>query len=306
MNDPYQILGVRKDASADDIKRAYHRLAKKLHPDLNPGNATVERQFKDVTAAYDVLSDPTKRAKHDQGERHPFGAGFGAGGFGRNGFGRGAERDAAGPGETMADDIFSELFGRRRRPGAGAQQTGPKRRGPDTNHTLLVTFLEAVQGARKRITLVGDKTMEVTVPPGTSDCQTLRLSGQGMPGTMGAPPGDAYIEVHVDPHPFFVRKDRDIHLELPVTIQEAVLGASVTVPTVDGRVSLKIPPGSNTGTVLRLKGKGVPDPKTRVPGDQYVTLRVVLPDNPDPELVAFLERWSRGRSYDPRADAGIL
>jgi DnaJ-class molecular chaperone len=177
-------------------------------------------------------------------------------------------------------------------------------RGEDVNYSLTVSFLEAANGAKKRVTLADGKTLDVTIPPGTEDGQTLRLKAQGLPGVGGGPAGDAYVEIHVEPHPFFNRKDSNIHLDLPVTLPEAVLGASVTVPTIDGNVSIKVPPGSNTGTTLRLKGRGLVDRKTRERGDQYVTLKVVLPDKPDAELKQFLERWSAGQGYDPRAKLG--
>jgi len=173
------------------------------------------------------------------------------------------------------------------------------------NYTLAVSFVEAANGAKRRVALADGKTLDVAIPPGTENGQTLRLKGQGLAGIGGGPAGDAYVEIQVEPHPFFTRKDSNIHLDFPVTLPEAVLGASVTVPTVDGRVSVKIPPGSNTGTTLRLKGRGVLDRKTRERGDQYVTLRVVLPEHPDAELRQFLERWSASHGYDPRTKLGI-
>jgi DnaJ-class molecular chaperone len=303
MKDPYQVLGVARDADQNAIKKAFRKLAKKLHPDLNPGNKKVEQEFKEVNVAYDLLSDPKKRERFDRGEIDASGAERPERSFYRayaEGGGNTKYRDAEFGGEFSAEDILSELFGRGR--SRGGRST--RMRGEDVNYSLTVSFLEAANGAKKRVTLADGKTLDVTIPPGTEDGQTLRLKAQGLPGVGGGPAGDAYVEIHVEPHPFFNRKDSNIHLDLPVTLPEAVLGASVTVPTIDGNVSIKVPAGSNTGTTLRLKGRGLVDRKTRERGDQYVTLKVVLPDKPDAELKEFLERWSAGQSYDPRAKLG--
>lgn len=303
MKDPYQTLGVARGASADDIKKAYRKLAKKLHPDLNPGNKKIEQEFKEVSAAYDLLSDPEKRARFDRGEIDASGAERPGRGFYRSyaESGQGAKYRSAD--SSFAEDIFSDLFGGAF--GDRARSRGGARlniRGADVSYATTASFLEAALGTKKRLILTDGKTLDITIPPGTEDGQTLRLKGQGMPG-MGGPPGDAFIEVKVEPHPFFTREGNDIHLELPVTLPEAVLGASVTVPTIDGKVSLKIPPGSNTGKTLRLRGKGVRKGASR--GDQYVKLKVVLPDTPDAELTEFVERWGRRNPYDVRGKAGI-
>jgi DnaJ-class molecular chaperone len=296
MKDPYQTLGVRRTASADEIKRSYRRLAKKLHPDVNP-DKRVEQQFRDVTAAYDLLSDPAKRARFDRGEIDAAGA--------ERGFsytrGDGGGRTRAGEEDVFVEDIISEMFRARRGGGRSARAA----RGSDASFTLPVPFLEAVLGAKKRVTLADGKTLDVTVPSGIDSGQTLRLKGQGNPGSGGAPDGDALIEIQIEPHPVFTRKARDIHSELPVTLQEAVLGGSVTVPTVHGPVALKVPPGSNSGTTLRLKGKGLPARGLMPAGDQYVKLRVVLPDPPDPALKRFLETWSPTQSYTVRNEPGM-
>jgi DnaJ-class molecular chaperone len=293
---------VARDADQDAIKKAFRKLAKKLHPDLNPGNKKVEQEFKEVNAAYDLLSDPQKRARFDRGEIDASGAERPERSFYRayaEGGGNAKYREAE-FGEFSAEDILSELFGRGRR-SRQAQRT----RGEDVTYTLTVSFVDAANGAKKRVTLADGKTLDVTIPPGTEHGQTLRLKGQGMPGVGGGPAGDAYVEIHVEPHAFFTRKDSSVHLEVPVTLPEAVLGASLTVPTVDGKVSIKVPPGSNTGTTLRLKGRGILDRKSGQRGDQYVTLKVVLPERPDPELAQFLERWSATHGYDPRSKLGI-
>ena len=302
MSDPYQLLGVARDADQDAIKKAFRKLAKKLHPDLNPGNKKVEQEFKEVNAAYDLLSDPQKRARFDRGEIDASGAERPERSFYRayaEGGGNAKYREAEFV-EFSAEDILSELFGRGRR-----NRQSTRMRGEDVTYTLTVSFVDAANGAKKRVTLADGKTLDVTIPPGTEPGQTLRLKGQGLPGVGGGPAGDAYVEIQVEPHAFFTRKDSNVNLEVPVTLPEAVLGATLTVHTVDGKVSIKVPPGSNTGTTLRLKVRGIPDRKSGQRGDQSVTLKVVLPERPDPELAQFLERWSATHGYDPRAKLGI-
>jgi len=304
MKDLYSALGVAKTATPAEIKAAYRRLAKKLHPDLNPGDAKVEQQFKEVSQAYAILSDAEKRRRYDAGEIDASGQETMRGGFYRSAHGRGGEKYAhheAGEAGGF-DDIFSDLFGggfARRRGG------GIKQKGADVSYSLKVAFAEAANGARKRVQIGEERTLDITIPPGTEDGQTLRLKGQGLPGFGGAPPGDAYVEVKVEPHPHFTRKGKDLHLELPVSLVEAVLGGTVQVPTLAAKVAMKVPAGANTGTTLRLKGKGVPDRRSGEAGDLYVKLRVVLPEKPDPELKAFVEKWAASHAYDPRAKAGM-
>ncbi|NUB21396.1 J domain-containing protein, partial [Azospirillum formosense] len=186
--------------------------------------------------------------------------------------------------------------------GAGG---GSRSRGSDINYSVSVPFVEAAQGTKRRISLSNGKSIDVAVPPGTEDQAKLRLKGQGLPGAGGFGAGDAIVEVHVEAHPFFTRQGSDIHVEVPITLNEAVLGATIRVPTVSGPVALKIQPGANTGSTLRLRGKGVMNQATKQAGDQYVKLKVVLPDPPDAELVKFMEEWSRTRSYDVRKKAGL-
>jgi DnaJ-class molecular chaperone len=292
MKDPYQILGLRRTATADEIKRTYRRLAKKLHPDINP-DKRVEQQFREATQAYELLSDPAKRARFDRGEIDASGA---ERGFGYTRRDPGGRRTTRPDDEVFVEDIISDLFRSRRGGARGAAAS----RGGDASFMLPVPFLEAVLGAKKRVTLAEGKTLDVTIPIGIESGQTLRLKGQGNPGIGGAPAGDALVEIQVEPHPVFTRKERNIHSELPVTLSEAVLGGGVTVPTVHGPVALKVPPGSNSGTALRLKGKGLPARGTSPAGDQYVKLRVVLPDPPDPELTRFLEKWAPEHAYEVR------
>ena len=296
MATPYEILGLQPSASADDIKKAYRTLAKKLHPDLNP-DKRVEQRFKEVSAAYDLLSDPAKRARFDRGEIDASGAERPDRPFYRR-YAEGREgakyHDFSLDEDSAIDDLFANLF-RQKRP-----ERPMHLRGADVTYVAEVDFIEAALGAKKRLMLTDGKTLDVTIPPGTEDGQTLRLKGQGLPGTGGGPAGDAYIEVKVAPHPLFSRKGSDVHIELPITLPEAVLGASITAPTIDGPVSLKVPRDSNTGSTLRLKGKGIVDRSTGQRGDHYVRLKVVLPDRADPELTDFLEQWARRHPYTVR------
>jgi DnaJ-class molecular chaperone len=295
VRDPYQVLGVAKTASDEDIKKAYRVLARELHPDLNPGDKRAEDRFKDISAAYDFLSDPARRAKFDSGEIDASGAARrrawrsqpGQGGAG------GAGRRAGSPFGGNVDDILAELL--RRRDKGRAQAT----KGADIRYPLSITFAEAAAGATKRVTLAAGRTVEVRIPPGSTDGQTLRLKGQGQPG--GGDAGDAYIDLVVEEDSVFTRRDLDVLIDLPISVQEAVLGGKVTIPTIDGRVTVSVPAGSNTGSVLRLKGKGIVG-AGGAKGDQLVTLNVVLPDN-NAEFRKLVEKWGPRNGYDPRSKA---
>jgi DnaJ-class molecular chaperone len=280
MLDPYAILQVSQRATQDEIKRAYRKLAKELHPDLHPDNPAAARRFKDVSVAYDLLSDEAKRRRYD----HALAAAATA-----------ADHHAAEGFEAGLDAFFSARNWGYRPDGSA----GPRRRGADIFQTLKLSFIEAALGTRKRIVVKDERAVELTVPPLTEDGQTLRLTGQGEPGHNGGPSGDILVEVAVEPHTLFTRKEFDIHMVLPVTVPEAVLGGAVTVPTIHGLVQLKIPRGSNTDTRLRLKGKGVPGPDG-AQGDQYITLKVILPDPRDPDFIRLVETWSKRYSYRVR------
>ncbi len=298
MSDPYSVLGVPKTASDDDIRKAFRKLAKKHHPDLNPGDKKAEAKFKDISQANEILSDKEKRRRFDAGEIDATGAEVPPRGFYRDQAGGpgGAKYYRTGGQEDFGDmsGIFEEMF--RRRGGNGAGGFGFEAGPPPVTYTLPIAFLIAARGGKQRVTMPNGKTLDIDVPEGATDGQTLRLKGQGTAG------GDAYVELRVQPHAFFEARDNNIHVELPVTITEAALGGKVKVPTVGGPVMLNVPAGSNTGTSLRLKGRGLLDKKSGQRGDQYVKLKIVLPAEPDDKLKAFLEGWEAGKTQDPRKD----
>jgi len=304
--DPYSILGVARDASDADIQKAFRRLAKKSHPDLFPGDKKAEDRFKELNAANDILGDPAKRARFDRGEidasgtevrQNPFAhAGRARGGAGPGGMGGGQQ----GFGFEDLSDLFGGMF--RGGPGGragGGHPFGGAAQPEGTRFSLEVDLPDAAVGAKKRITLPGGKSLDITIPAGISEGQTIRLKGQGGAGP-GGTAGDALVEIKIRPHAMFKREGRDIHVELPIALGEAVLGGKIEVPTVHGPVTIAVPQGANTGSRLRLKGKGVAATKKEAAGDQYVTLKVMLPKTPDPELEEFVKAWSAKKPYNPR------
>jgi DnaJ-class molecular chaperone len=321
MADLYNELGVARGASEAEIKKAYRKLAKELHPDKNKGNPRATERFSQVTRAYDILTDKDKRAQYDRGEideegnpKMPFG--FGGGGSYRGD----AQSGFRGPnGETFdfgndsegISDLFEGIFGGMRGRGGGGARSGggpfggfrrarPPQKGADMAYRLEVSFEDAATLAGQRVTLSSGKTLDIKLPPGVEDGAKIRLAGQGQAGPGGN--GDALVTIAVRPHRFYRREGDNIRLDLPVALEEAVLGSKVRVPTVDGAVMLSIPKGSSSGKVLRLKGKGFTG-KGGQRGDQLVTLQVDVPD--DPELAAFLESWSGKGKSNPRADLGV-
>ncbi len=336
--DYYEVLGVSRNASEDEIKRAYRKLAKQHHPDRNPNNPKAEAKFKEVQEAYDVLGDRSKRAQYDQ-----FGfAGGGAGPAGTGGWhsGPGGQRVytwTGGPGsvggaeipiEDIGDlfgafnigggagegvgagGIFDQIFGRRRPGGrARASRIRPESEVQDLEHHLQLTFEQAVRGASLEIgvdrgTGVRER-LKIRIPAGVSEGQRIRLRGKGRMAADGSAAGDLYIVCHVQPHPYFARQGNDLYLDVPLTIAEATLGAKVEIPTLDGPTRLTIPAGTPSGAKLRLRGKGVADARTQERGDQYAVVRIVPPKKLTPEQRELMERFqSAGGGENPRAGLG--
>ena len=302
--DPYKELGVARGASADEIKKAFRKLAKELHPDKNPGDKTAEERFKRITAAFDLLGDAEKRGKYDRGEidadgREQF-RGFGGGqpgGGGRQG-GFGGFGGSGGRG-GFEDIDLEELFGAfggggRAKSGFGGGFGGGK--GQDVRATLDVSLEDAIAGTTRRIQFSDGRMLDVNIPKGASDGQVIRLKGQGAPGR-GGQAGDALIELKIAPHPVFKRDGADLTMDLPVSVPDAVLGGKIQVPTPEGAVMMTIPKGSNSGKVLRLKGRGAYAGGKR--GDLLARLAVTLPETPDDELTRFATEWRDKRPYKP-------
>ncbi|TCS12103.1 DnaJ C-terminal domain-containing protein [Caulobacter sp. BK020] len=308
--DPYLELGVSRTASAAEIRKAFHKLAKQHHPDANKGDKKSEEKFKQVSAAFDILGDADKRKKFDAGEidadgretmrggfgggGNPFGAGFGGrgGGFRGSGGGEGPEIDL--------NDLFGDILGRNRGAGAGAGGGfggGFAAKGADVRARLDIDLEEAIKGGKKRVAFSDGRTIDVTIPAGAQEGQTLRLKGQGSPGRGGQ--GDALIELAIKPHPIYRPENGALVMDLPVSVPDAVLGGKVEAPTPDGPVTLTVPKGSNSGAKLRLKGRGLSDAKGHR-GDLFARLVVTLPDAPDPELEKFAETWRDKRPYAPK------
>lgn len=295
-HDLYQILSVQRSASNDEIRTAYRKLAKQYHPDRNPGDQSAEETFKKISAAFNVLGDPEKRRRYDAGEIDASGRESG-GFYGSNG-GGGYRYNTS---ENFGDfsDIFGDFFGRTGQGhGAGG---GFNMRGMDYRYHLEIEFLEAVNGIKKRVLLPEGETLDISVPSGVIQGQVLRLKGKGGPGVGRGLAGDALIELKIRPHSYFEREGDNILLNLPVAIYEAVLGAKVEVPTINGRVSLSVPKGASSGQMLRLRGRGVRNTQTGNTGDQLVKLSIVMPERVDRELFDFMEEWAGKHPYNPRA-----
>ncbi|HET9637771.1 MAG TPA: J domain-containing protein [Allosphingosinicella sp.] len=325
MADLYSQLGVKRDAGEAEIKKAYRKLAKELHPDKNKGNASASERFSKVTRAYDILTDKDKRARYDRGEldedgnpRSPFGYGGGGARPGAGpagaGFGRTPGPDFGGGEEIDLSDLFDGLFGgnagqRRGAPGGlggfggfGTRRPAPPpQKGADSAYRLPISFEDAAALKEQRVTLAGGKTISIKLPAGVEEGTKVRLAGQGQPGPAGN--GDAIVAISIKPHRFFTREGDNIRLDLPISLDEAVLGAKVKVPTVDGPVMLSVPAGTSSGKVLRLKGKGF-TAKGGQRGDQLVTLMIDLPAG-DAELARFVEGWSGKGTGNPRGGLGV-
>jgi DnaJ-class molecular chaperone len=315
MRDPYEILGLAKSASPAEIKSAYRRLAKKFHPDQSK-ELKAKDKFAEINSAYEIVGDEKKRESFDRGEidaegkpRHPGFEGFPGGArrsrAGRGGdagfqhfdfdFGGGEYNRGAGAGAGIDPDILAELFGAR----AGGRARGAQR-GEDVAVTATVPLAMAAAGGSARVTLPTGKTLDVAIPAGVEEGKQIRLRGQGQPGLRNGPAGDALVTIRYAAHPLFKVEGRDLRLDLPITLYEAVLGGKVRTPTLDGEVELAIPQGASSGRVLRLRGKGLPAVGEGRHGDLLATLRIVLPTDPDPDLAALMRRWRDEKAYDPR------
>lgn len=325
MRDPYEVLGVNKNASPQAVKSAFRKLAKKLHPDANKQDKKAAAKFAELNAAYEIVGDEDKRKAFDRGEidaegkprfrgfegfgggQGPGAGGFNPGGFesftwGPEGFQRSGGRPGGGFRGGGIEDILKEFMG-----GAAGRRTqfegedfgqGPASGGRDVTGSVTITLLEAAKGTSRRVQLPSGREIDVRVPPGLADGQTIRLKGQGMPGPGGS--GDALITVSIAPHHLFKREGANLRMELPVTLYEAVLGGRVRVPTLDGAVELAIPAGTSSGRTFRLKGKGMPQKDGA--GDLYVEVRIALPEGSDAELEELMRKWRDGKPYDPRRD----
>jgi DnaJ-class molecular chaperone len=323
MRNPYEVLGVQPQASADEIKKAFRKQAKRLHPDANKNDPKAAVKFAELNAAYEIVGDEDKRKAFDRGEIDAEGKprfqgfeGFGArprGGRGREAhfetfsFGPEGVSRSGGPGGGFGafEDILSSVFGGRRngaRVDFGTEFTpddfGSSPAGRDVAAEATITLTEAALGTKKRVRLPTGKDVEVKIPAGLSDGQQIRLKGQGLAGLPGGTAGDALITVRLAPHPHFKLEGANLRVEVPITLYEAVLGGKVRVPTLGGAVELAIPAGTNTGRTFRLKGKGIKAKSGT--GDLLATARIVLPDHPDPELEALMRAWQQDKPYNPR------
>ncbi len=293
--DFYEILGVARDASGDEIKKAYRGLARKYHPDLHPGDKAMEKKFKEINEAYSVLSDPHKKEDYDLTGRVPTGHGE-PGGWPPGGGMGGFEGFGAGPGGAGGfEDIFGEIFG------MGGRRRGP-RRGEDLEYRLNLDFLQAVRGAEIKVTVTrhgGSEKITIKIPAGISDGARVRVAGKGHEGYDGGPPGDLFIITSVGTHRYFKRKGNDIYINVPVSIQEALLGAEIEVPTITGPARIKIPPCTQGGRKLRLRGKGVAS-RRGGRGNQYCVINITLPESLDKRSKELVEEFERQNPLNPR------
>jgi DnaJ-class molecular chaperone len=306
VKDPYKLLGVKRSASDAEISKAYRKLAKKMHPDVNPDNAAMAEKFKEISAAYSLLSDKKLRAQYDGGQidgsgnqQNPF-AGGGMGG------GMGGGRSFGGQAGAQGDmnDLFASLFGMQMGGGGGAspqfRQPPPRpQKGADVRYQLKISLGDAVRGVSKHIRMANGKSLKINIPAGTTDETILRLRGKGQDGMHNGPAGDAKITIKVGTHKNLRRDGNNLRMDVPITLQEAIMGAKIDVPTPRGKISLKIAPGTSSGKTLRVKGKGI-EPKGKKAGDLLVRLLIHLPQNISEELKSCVKSWDE--QDDPRKE----
>ena len=333
MYDPYSVLGVPRSANDDDIKQAFRSLAKRFHPDTAEGSSDKGRRFRDLSIAYEILGNQAKRRSYDRGEidahgnprpgytpppeaeadedgdietitrpekEKTNGAHVNGEANGKSSFDKAFGVGPASERKSRVEDLFAEFFGERSN---GRKRPTPGK-GLDTHYDLLITFEEAALGGTRRVKLPSGTRFDVRVPAGVREGQTIRLRDLGEPGLPGGSAGDALITIAIEPHPYFRREGKDIYLELPITLNEALHGAKVKVPTLQGPVTMQVPPGANAGQQLRLKGKGIPGQGLQAAGDEIVTLQIVLPDQSDNNLSDIVKRWETAHPYDPRKKFG--
>lgn len=286
MDDPYKILGVPRNASEEQIRQSFKKLAKEFHPDINKSKGA-EEQFKKVTSAFEILGDPMKRRSFDRGDPS------------RNNFKHRSSPDFRRSSFSgfSHDDPIADMFASFK--GANRRQLHPVR-GSDIRHVLEIDFLEAITGGKKRVILPSRDQLEISIPSGVNDGQILRMKAQGQPGLNGGQSGDALVEVHIRPHEIFKRVGNDITCNIAISVDEAILGAKINVPTLNGKVQFSIPAGTNSGQMFRLKGKGVYNSSSGLTGDQLVSVSIMLPSIIDEDLKSFITNWKRTHSYDPR------
>ncbi len=316
MKDAYQILGINKSATQDEIKSAYRKLVRNYHPDLHPNDKGAEDKFKEITQAYELIGDAEKRKKYDRGE-------IGSDGKERPGFNYGGQRQYSshgqsggfgGGGFSFDDFDLGDLFSGFGMPGRGQKPRKPqpnyssfreaaKENGKNLNYSLNVSFIEAALGISKEIKLANAKKLKLNIPKGTVDAAVLRLKGQGAEGKNGGSNGDALITIKIQSHPIFKRQNNNVTADIPITLKEAIFGEKINVPTLDGIVAVNVPKNSNSGTVLRLKGKGIETKEGT--GDLLLTLMITIPEKPDKMVEEFALSWDEGADFNPRKKLGL-
>jgi DnaJ-class molecular chaperone len=311
---PYEILGVAENATQDEIKKAYRKLAKKYHPDLNPGNKEAETKFKEVGQAFELIGTEEKRKAYDAGEAEGYDP-FGQAGPRRGPFYYQTQEEPGGRYTSsfysnVDEDLFSSIFegmggafsgfGSR-----GRKESAQSLKGQDIQYRLEIPFEDSILGAKKEISLGGQGSrLEVKIPAGIRSGSKLRFAGKGHPAPVeGASRGDAYVEITVKESSTFTRQENDIEVTVPISLQEAVLGSEIEVPTVRGPVLMKIPEGCDDRKKLRLKGRGVVNKKRDIQGDQWVRLQIRMPEKIDQDLKEKIESWSKKHPYNPRKKA---